>query len=74
MAAGKLVKAVVATGRTIELDKQAYGPGSEISLPESEVATLRASGHLVDPSVQPPPPAEGPTFLSADGASVTALS
>lgn len=39
-----------------------HGPGSEVSLPEDEVKSLRGSGFLVDPKLPEATIAEGPTF------------
>jgi|SRR6185437_1220963 len=38
---------------------KSYGPNHEIELPESEIAWLRGTGHLVDPDAPPDLPAEG---------------
>jgi hypothetical protein len=35
------------------------GPGEEVTLPESEIKTLRSLGFLIDPNRLAPPPAEG---------------
>lgn len=39
-----------------------FGPGQDVELPADEVATLRKSGHLVDPDRIAPPIGEGPNF------------
>lgn len=41
---------------------RSYGPGQEVTLPESEILSLRERGFLTDPDVTVPPLAEGPHF------------
>jgi hypothetical protein len=65
--AGKTVKAMVAERRTVWVGNKSFGPGEEVSLPQEEVAELRASGFLVDPAApEAPETGEGPTFTAAD--------
>jgi hypothetical protein len=48
-----------------------HGPGELVTLPEEEIATLRARGFLVDPKAPPvSPTAEGPTFTPEAGPAV----
>lgn len=81
MAAPKLVSAVVAPGRTVYAETEAYkawdadskreidvvkarnpkGPGESVSLPEPEVARLRALGFLL---------AEGAVAVVKDGPAI----
>jgi hypothetical protein len=44
-------------------DLKHFRPGQEVELPESEIAWLRGTGHLIDPNA--------PADLPADGAHVT---
>ncbi len=62
MANDKLVKAVVAKGRTVTVGKKDFGPGEEVSLPLEEVEQLRERGFLVDPNAAEVPRGNGPTF------------
>lgn len=58
----KLVKAVVAPGRTVKFEGSNVGPGGEVSLPVSEAAWLRSGGYLLDPAATAPTIAPGPAF------------
>jgi hypothetical protein len=58
----KLVKAVVAPGRTIKFGGINVGPGGEVTLPADEVAWLRKGGYLLDPAATAPTIAPGPAF------------
>lgn len=58
----KVVKAVVAPGRTVKFDGANVGPGGEVTLPADEVAWLRKGGYLLDPAATAPTIAPGPAF------------
>jgi hypothetical protein len=45
-----------------KLATRCYGPGQEIELPVTEIASLRKRGFLLDPDQTLPPLAEGPHF------------
>ena len=49
-----------------------FGPGQEIELAVDEIAELRATGFLIDPSQKPIPLAEGPHFTERGSAGATA--
>lgn len=57
-----LKTATIARGRSLMIDGRIVGAGERVSLPESDVARLRASGFLVDPAAKPVKEANGPTF------------
>jgi hypothetical protein len=64
----KMVKAVVARGRTVfDTAGKKHLPGEEIELPAGEVSRLQGRGFLVDPKVPVIPLDDGPTFGSASG-------
>jgi hypothetical protein len=65
----KRVRAVVARGRTVEVDGKGFGPGETVSLPESEVAHLRKLGYFVAP-VDPAPANEGVSVTQSEGPTV----
>ncbi|WP_139143592.1 MULTISPECIES: hypothetical protein [unclassified Janthinobacterium] len=58
----KLVKAVVAPGRTVKFEGIHVGPGGDVTLPAGEVAWLRKGGYLLDPAATAPTIAPGPAF------------
>lgn len=58
----KLVKAVVAPGRTVKVDGKNVGPGGDVTLPADEVEWLRKGGYLLDPAATAPTIAPGPAF------------
>ncbi|NYH21390.1 hypothetical protein [Paraburkholderia bryophila] len=68
----KMVKAVVARGRTVfdTLGKR-HLAGEEIDLPAGEVSRLQARGFLVDPKEPVIPLDDGPTFGSIGGPRIT---
>ncbi len=70
MANDKLVRAIVAKGRTVTVGKKDFGPGEEVSLPVEEVEQLRERGFLVDPNAAEIPRGDGPTFGSTEGPQV----
>ena len=58
----KLVKALVAPGRTVKFEGSNVGPGGEVTLPADEIAWLRKGGYLLDPAATAPTIAPGPAF------------
>lgn len=58
----KLVKAVVAQGRTVKFEGSNVGPGGEVTLAADDVAWLRKGGYLLDPAATAPTIAPGPAF------------
>lgn len=58
----KLVKAVVAPGRTVKFEGSNVGPGGEVTLPAYEIVWLRKGGYLLDPAATAPTVAPGPAF------------
>ncbi|MCA1860935.1 hypothetical protein LE191_12560 [Janthinobacterium sp. HSC-3S05] len=58
----KLVKAVVAPGRTVKFEGKNVGPGGDVALPADEVEWLRKGGYLLDPAATAPTIAPGPAF------------
>lgn len=66
----KLVKAVVAEGRTVTVGKKEFGPGKTVELASDEADHLRARGFLVDPDAPEVTRGNGPVFGVADGPQV----
>ena len=66
----KLLKAIVAKGRTVVVGRQSVPEGKEVTLPEDEIASLRASGFLVDPDAPEIPRGDGPAFRSNEGVGI----
>lgn len=66
----KLLKAIVAKGRTVTVGETNFGPGKEISLPSDEIKKLTAGGFLVDPREPELPRGEGPVFSVKKGPSI----
>lgn len=66
------VTAQVAPRKTVLFEGKYVGPGTEISLPASEVAELRVLGFLLDPQAPvAPEPGPGPVFGAAgDGPTI----
>ncbi len=63
--AEKLVKMVVALGRTVFHEGKNHKPGAPISLPASEADRLKAAGFVTDPAAPAPAPAtEGPSVTA----------
>lgn len=58
----KVVKAVVAPGRTVKFEGKNVGPGGDVALPADEVEWLRKGGYLLDPAATAPTVAPGPAF------------
>lgn len=58
----KVVKAVVAPGRTVKFEGKNVGPGGDVALPAYEVECLRKGGYLLDPAATAPTIAPGPAF------------
>ncbi len=58
----KVVKAVVAPGRTVKFEGKNVGPGGDVALPADEVEWLRKGGYLLDPAATAPTIAPGPAF------------
>lgn len=58
----KVVKAVVAPGRTVKFEGKNVGPGGAVALPADEVEWLRKGGYLLDPAATAPTIAPGPAF------------
>lgn len=58
----KLLKAVVAPGRTVKFEGSNVAPGGEVTLPADEIAWLRKGGYLLDPAATAPTIAPGPAF------------
>ncbi len=64
----KLVKAIVARGRTVQdVDGKSHRAGEEVELPAPDIARLRSRGFLTDPDRPAIPLADGPTWGSATG-------
>lgn len=66
-----MVTEVVARGRTVRYEGSSFSAGAEIELPKSEADRLKLSGFLVDPDKKAPTVANGPTFGTAGGPTIT---
>jgi len=65
----ELVAAKVAKRRTIRIDGKHYGPGETVSLPATEVESLRSRGFLEKPGQQAVAEANVPRFVHQGGPS-----